>query len=429
MGNERNKLLSMQFFAVLCISIALVQMQVYAAVTMVGPTKNMCVGVNVGASTLQTKSAMYLALCDGAFSTTRTGADSYDKSIGYLKMGVEKIAFVRDGYLKDTTPLCTTGPFACSAANNVYLMSGSSGGNVYQDTSAAKIAAAADGGGTYAFSSTGAFFGTDTQSANMVASGSNTKSGFYAGTASYMVTTGSISTKMNEFDIAGTKKSACISAIAGGKCGAQRTFNEGTYKFSLFGYSISKNGDIKNVVDKKTGGTAKPFQYIGFRQVVTLTAAPAAATVTVMVTKKSGGAGVDPDQAKEEDIASFKLCVGTTRCLQYVFPSKYNTGLLEAGIAVVDANSATKDIKIKVSWNGAKTGMSLNVDYLMAVADVQANDRWFVYDPDVFDPALSGVSTTTGVGYVALSVCAIAMSIVRLYELSTIDLLVGPTTQ
>jgi len=172
----------------------------------------------------------------------------------------------------------------------------------------------------------------------------------------------------------------------------------------------------KTLLTKKNGGTAKPFQYIGFRQVVILTAAPAAATVTVMVTKKSGGAGVDPDQAKEEDIASFKLCVGTTRCLQYVFPSKYNTGLLEAGNPVVDANSETKDIKIKVSWNGAKTGMSLNVDYLMAVADVQANDRWFVYDPDVFDPALSGVSTTTGVGYVALSVCAIAMSIVRLYE-------------
>jgi len=242
-------LLSMQFFAVLCISIALVQMQVYAAVTMVGPTKNMCVGVNVGASTLQTKSAMYLALCDGAFSTTRTGADSYDKSIGYLKMGVEKIAFVRDGYLKDTTSLCTTGPFACSAANNVYLMSGSSGGNVYQDTSAAKIAAAADGGGTYAFSSTGAYFGTTTQAANMKFS--NGVSGFYAGTASYMVTSGSISTKMNEFDIAGTKKSACISAIAGGTCGAERTFNEGTYKFSLFGYGRSVNNAIKNVVDKK----------------------------------------------------------------------------------------------------------------------------------------------------------------------------------
>jgi len=415
MGNERNTLLSMQFFAVLCISIALVQMQVYAAVTMVGPTKNMCVGVNVGASTLQTKSAMYLALCDGAFSTTRTGADSYDKSIGYLKMGVEKIAFVRDGYLTDTTSLCTTtDPFACSAANNVYLMSGSSGDNVYQDTSAEKKADAAAGGGTYAFSSTGAYFGQDTQAANMKFS--NGVSGFYAGTASYMVTSGSISTKMNEFDIAGTKKSACISAIAGGTCGAERTFNEGTYKFSLFGYGRSVNNAIKNVVDKKNGGTAKPFQYIGFRQVVTLTAAPAAATVTVMVTKKSGGAGVDPDQAKEEDIASFKLCVDTTRCLQYVFPSKYNTGLLEAGNPVVDANSETKDIKIKVSWNGAKTGMSLNVDYLMAVADVQANDRWFVYDPDVFDPALSGVSTTTGVGYVALSVCAIAMSIVRLYE-------------
>jgi len=135
-----------------------------------------------------------------------------------------------------------------------------------------------------------------------------------------------------------------------------------------------------------------------------------------MVTKTSGGAGVDPDQAWEEDIASFQLCVDTTRCLKYVFPVKYNTGLLDAGEPVVDANSATKDIKIKVSWNGPKTDMSLNVDYLMAVADVQADNRWFVYDPDVFDPAFSGVSTTTGVGYVALSVCAIAMSIVRLYE-------------
>jgi len=199
-------------------------------------------------------------------------------------------------------------------------------------------------------------------------------------------------------------------------CGAKRTFTEGTYKFSLFGYTSSTSDTIKNVVAKSNGGTAKPFQYIGFRQVITLNAAPSSATVSVLVTKVSGGAGVDPDQAWEEDIASFQLCVDTTRCLKYVFPVKYNTGLLDAGEPVVDANSATKDIKIKVSWNGPKTDMSLNVDYLMAVADVQADNRWFVYDPDVFDPAFSGVSTTTGVGYVALSVCAIAMSIVRLYE-------------
>merc|ERR1712195_119614 len=127
MGNERNTLFSMQFFAVLCISIALVQMQVYAAIITVGPTKGMCIGVDLKATTLQEKSAMYLALCDGEFSEVRSGADSYDKSIGYLKMAVEKIAFVRDGYLKDAT--------------------------------ATKVC-------TYAYSSTGAYFTKDNAAAN-----------------------------------------------------------------------------------------------------------------------------------------------------------------------------------------------------------------------------------------------------------------------
>merc|ERR1711935_1075641 len=421
MGNERNTLLSMQFFAVLCISIALVQMRVYAAIVTVGPTLGMCIGVDEAATTLAEKSAMYLALCDGDFSVARTGATSYDESIGYLKMAVEKIAFVRDGYLKETQSLCPSNtPTTCSAADNVYLMSGSSGDKIFQRTASSATASDADGGGTYAYSSTGAYFAKSTADANtgLPAGGA---SGFYAGTASYMVTAGSITVNFNEFDIAGKKKSACISAIDGKatpvECGAKRTFTEGTYKFSLFGYTSSTSDTIKNVVAKSNGGTAKPFQYIGFRQVITLNAAPSAATVSVLVTKVSGGAGVDPDQAWEEDIASFQLCVNTTKCLQYSFPSKYNTGDLGTdGKPVIDANAATKDIKIKVSWNGAKTAMSLNVDYLMAAADVQADKRWFVYDPDVFDPALSGVSTTTGVGYVALSVCAIAMSIVRLNE-------------
>jgi len=417
MGNERNTLLSMQFFAVLCISIALVQMQVYAAIVTVGPTLGMCIGVDEAATTLAEKSAMYLALCDGDFSVARTGATSYDESIGYLKMAVEKIAFVRDGYLKETQSVCPSNtPTTCSAADNVYLMSGSSGNKIFQRTESSATASDADGGGTYAYSSTGAYFAKSTADANtgLPAGGA---SGFYAGTASYMVTAGSITVNFNKFDIAGTQVPACISEITGTDCGATRTFNEGTYKFSLFGYTSSKTDTIKNVVTKSGGGTTKPFQYIGFRQVVTLNSAPSGATVSVLVTKVSGGAGVDPDEAKEEDIASFQLCVNTTKCLQYSFPSKYNTGDLGTdGKPVIDANAATKDIKIKVSWNGAKTAMSLNVDYLMAAADVQADKRWFVYDPDVFDPALSGVSTTTGVGYVALAVCAIAMSIVRLNE-------------
>merc|ERR1740130_269679 len=413
-------LLSMQFFAVLCISIALVQMQVYAAIITVGPTKGMCVGVDLAAKTLKEKSAMYLALCDGPFSDARSGADSYDKSIGYLKMGVEKMAFVREGYLMSPSP-CST---ECSADNNLYLMSGSSGNNIFQDTSSGKKADDEDGGGTYAYSSTGAYFAKDTAAANTgptwgSSAGQSAPSGFYAGTASYMVTAGTISVNSNEFDIAGTKKAACISEIVDGKCGAKRTFNEGTYKFSLFGYTSSKANGIIHVVGKTRGqgyGKEKPFQYIGFRQVVTLKSAPKGATVTVAVTTVSGGAAVDVSEVYNENIASFRLCVNTTKCLQYAFPQKYNSGLLEGGKPVVDANSKTEDMNVKISWNGPKTDMSLNIDYLMAAEDLQDDNRWFVYDPDVFDPALSGVSTTTGVGYVALSVCAIAMSIVRLYE-------------
>merc|ERR1740130_1279975 len=200
-------------------------------------------------------------------------------------------------------------------------------------------------------------------------------------------------------------KSVCISDIDGsGACGAQRTFGLGTFKFSLFGYSISDFGaqiSLDNIVNKRGAieGSTKPFEYIGFRQLLELKSIGSGKAFTVMVTPRVGGSAVDPDQAKEIDIGSMKLCVGTDKCIQYTFPQKYNTGVLDSSGNPSTAGGKTSMIKIVVSWNGAKSLRKLYIDYLMSATELVSatTKKWFVYDPDVDDapPTASPTNSPT----------------------------------
>jgi len=412
---------SMKFlFAALCVSVALVQVQVHASVVTVGPSNGMCVGINDNPTNFEEKSEIYLANCNGTFSTNRPAAESYDPTVGYIKMFMSGIAFVRDGYsVPATASGCDqTAPLDCTAENTYYVMTGPSNNNRVWS----KAEPAENGGtGTYAYSSTGAFFAQSADCANelgLTTASDQCKNGFYAGTATYMMTEGSITTTTNKFDIAGEDKEACISQIDGETCGAARTFTQGQFKFSLFGYTVSDGDKIKQVVEKTAAGSTAPFQYIGFRQTLMLAAMPADGTFSALVTKVSGGAPVAISDAPEMDINVLKLCVNTTKCLQWTFPDQYNSGPIVGGEPALDSTAKTSTIKIKVSWED-EAARAINIDYLMSATELMTDGRWFVYDPDVNDPtnypSTSGVASTTtgGATYIALSICAIAMAIFK----------------
>merc|ERR1711988_422909 len=209
--------------------------------------------------------------------------------------------------------------------------------------------------------------------------------------ATYLATTGTISTNTNNFDIAGTSKTACISQISANTCGAARTFTTGTYKFSLFGYTIENTaGAIANALANSTGGA---FNYLGFRQRISLGGNPAGATLSFTVTTVAG-ASVDLDAIAGQDASGFRLCVNTD-CLSYTFPNQYNYGSLVAGEAST-TGAVTGTIKIKISKPPTATCTNCAyVDYLFPVTGLNAPDKWFVYDPDV-QPTTTPGGTTTG---------------------------------
>jgi len=416
MGDSKH--MSMKFsVAVLCISIGFVQGTTIDSVVTLGPTNGMCVGVNIEPKTFSEKTEIYVANCKGPFKIGRKGSESFDPAVGFLKMEMAGIAFIGDGYLKKPSKCAADKVTECTAENNIYVMGGPSDTSRTWQKQETQKNFKSDAN-QYAFSSTGAYFTQSAACSNKIATSYLDKSpqegggkyteadyakanpdcpkpvnGFYAGTATYMVTKGEVSLNMNEFDVASSLKSACISPIADGKCGAERTFKKGTFKFSLFGYSLSDSDTEKSkktlekVVKKTAKGATKPFQYIGFRQLLQLQEMPASATFTAMVTKVAGGAPVDPAQAVEDDINKLKLCVGSDKCLEYSFPTQYNSGELNKGSAVpTDAKSKTFTIKIRASWKD-KAKRQLYIDYLMSATELMGDKKWFVYDPDVIDPS------------------------------------------
>merc|ERR1712054_28918 len=341
-------------------------------VTTVGPANGICAGVDDDVSTVASKSRVYIAQCNGTFSTTRTGATSYDTNWGYLSMQMDATALIRgaDGaYITSPSSCATVNDAAsCVDGNNILSFNAAGGAaTAYQNTDAA----ATSGTATYAYASTGAYFGK--------AGLPGTENGFYAGTASYLVTSGTVSTNTNSFDIAGTQKSACISNIAFGVCGTAREFTIGTYKFSLFGHTVQNDaGAIANALSNTAGGA---FDYVGFRQRITLGGSPAGATLLFQVTT-TAGATVNLDNIAGEDASGFRLCVNTD-CLDYTFPTAYNYGIIVGGQAIT-TGATTSNLKIKISKPATTTcTQCAYVDYLFPVAGLDGADKWFVYDPNV----------------------------------------------
>jgi len=358
-------------------------------VTAVGPANGLCAGVDDDSSTVAAKSRVYVAQCNGTFSTTRAGTNSYSASFGYLQMQVDYTALIRgaDAAYISSPSSCSTNNDAssCNSANNILLFEAAGGAaTAYQSTSANESA----GSATYAYASTGAYFGK--------AGLPSSENGFYAGTATYLATSGTISTNTNSFNIAGTSKDACISTIANNACGTARTFATGAYKFSLFGYTIENTANAINGTIMNTPGGQ--FNYLGFRQRITLGGSPSSATTTYTITKTAGGT-VDLDTVAGEDASGFQLCVDS-QCLDYTFPTAYNYGSLVSGQASV-TGGVTGSLKIKISKPASSTCTKCAyVDYLFPLTGLNAGDKWFVYDPDVTasspTPSPSPSSTTSG---------------------------------
>lgn len=81
---------------------------------------------------------------------------------------------------------------------------------------------------TYAVTRIGTYVGDDS-------------AGGYIGSASYIAQTGIIATNKNSFLIGNSTHTVCISDLSNGRCGADRTYGPGAYKFSLFGHTRGSN--------------------------------------------------------------------------------------------------------------------------------------------------------------------------------------------
>jgi hypothetical protein len=300
-------------------------------------------------------------------------------------MQLDNTALIRgvDAAYINSPSACSTDNSAssCTSGNNILIFSISGGtSNVYKTVQTAATA----GTGKYAYASTGGYYGKTGLP--------NTENGFYAGVATYLVTNGTISTNINSFDIAGTQKDACISSISTNTCGAARTFATGVYKFSIFGYTVENvAGAINTAISSTTGGA---FEYVAFRQRLTLGGTPTGATISFTVTT-TAGASMDLDAIAGQDAKGFRLCVNND-CLEYTFPTAYNYGPLVGGTPST-TGATSGNLKIKISKPSASTCTNCAyVDYLFPVTGLNAGNKWFVYDPDVKAATASSTSGACG---------------------------------
>lgn len=214
--------------------------------------------------------------------------------------------------------------------------------------------------------------------------GQETDSAFgFIGTASYLVQRGSFAYNTNDFVVPSgntnnheTVSGICVVPIASnGNCGANRTAQAGTYKFSLYGY---------------TGGSGfttemAAYTHLGARQLVNLTGMGAGASVTF----NSGGVALS---AMGSTSVTSLVIRGATTTMSYAFPTTYNVGSIATGTAV-PAASPTVIIHASPHPTDAK---SFHLDYVFALANgLQNANGYFVYDPDVTAGGGSTSSSTS----------------------------------
>lgn len=230
--------------------------------------------------------------------------------------------------------------------------------------------------GKYAYTMSGNYFGEN-------------NAGGYIGIASYLNTGASeIKTPTNDVYLATTKTSTrttrddstigapdgpftvCITDEA--NCGGTRTFKSGEYKFSVFGKTTGT--DYGTTIVAGQNGFPVGMDHIGVRMKLT------AVGFKVEGLKVNGADYAEANVAN--DVTKMAIAHGDGE-LALKFPLKYNYGsTASAAVGTTLPVAGTKNVKIRV--HGAdKTAGTVFIDYLFEHADLNAKDKYFMYDPSI----------------------------------------------
>ena len=116
----------------------------------------------------------------------------------------------------------------------------------------------------------------------------------------------------------------CISPLASGACGAERSFAEGSYKFSVFGYT-----NITNAFKLPTFGSANtPATEFGVRSKLTLVGATGGIDL-----RFNNDPTLTIDVLGSTAVTSFAVRAGNLGTINYAFHTDYNIGDVPTGDA------------------------------------------------------------------------------------------------
>jgi hypothetical protein len=222
--------------------------------------------------------------------------------------------------------------------------------------------------------------------------GNTNVSGGYFGTASY-INTGSTTIKTKTNILYGSKSNAarvdrshghdpnsvspigapygplsvCITDVENGVCsGDDREFPPSAYKFSLFGSYMgpSDNAYVNQFISQGQ-------KHFGFRTMLRSNGFD-------FSTLQVNGRAYDQNRVNE-DVTTVEL-----DGLHYEFPKKYNLGSLvgakDDGVTIAPLIE-TKTVHIRVHGLDSQKGQ-VYIDYIFELDGI-ANERYFIYDPDV----------------------------------------------
>jgi len=337
-----------------------------AAQLLEGP--DMCAGIKLNPATW----AGYTSVAVGPCTSKTTGPPVY------IEQDLVDLIFVNgaDAYLADEA----------NKLEKIDPTAGSSNG--YRDFTAEKEVGT---GNKYAYMQTGGFYGVDPAS-----------SGGYVGTANYIVTDGTITTATNDFYLAQTVGDArvtrdqstdgapngpwavCISPVtSGGACGAARSFKEGTYKFSVYGYTSGTSYALP------TFGSTTATEF-GVRMKLKLVGATGAIDLHF-----NNDPALTLAKLGSTSVTSFSVTSGEGT-IEFAFQSDYNIGDVPTSgtSGNVPTPTATKKVKIRASAVPSdKT--SVYVDFLFIASDFAAAGKYFIYDPTLTTKILGVTSAAT----------------------------------
>ena len=214
----------------------------------------------------------------------------------YFKAHIEGMALIYDSeaYLTDSTKAIVIEP--SPIANNKYISS---------------EASAKAGDTEYAYLAAGAWYGENPE-----------ESGGFLGMASYILKKGTVKTKTNNVLVASRpgdpeveSYDVCISDLDGEECGEERTFNEGEYKFSVYGYTFGSNFQMEPEVT-----------HLGIRTKLSFVGAKAELRINSDF--------LTLDEIGSDDVRSIVVSdvAEGGRSVRMEFPAKYNVGVAPEGL-------------------------------------------------------------------------------------------------